>query len=323
MGRPPRPSSPVCNRVTSIVRAGGVAYPNAAELGDLIDASVGKPLPLTIGRGDRTSELALIPVVDCLGGHWGAVSGMSLGGLEQPALVSSVRPEIRAGVPSPAALAGLRAGHSSIRVGPANDPTGAGVREVLAANEGSVVPVVFERGDRQMATTMMPVHGCVGGMELGRVGVILGPRPLPVPLAVKEGVLSVWDSARESVVSIGRVFGPQGVGRIASLLFTDAERDIQDPASVVGISQQVGAVADWATMILILAYVTVFIGLVNLLPLPPFDGGHLALLAIEKVRGGPVDMRRVVPVSAVVMAFLVTFVLATVIVDITKPLPTP
>ena len=34
-------------------------------------------------------------------------------------------------------------------------------------------------------------------------------------------------------------------------------------------------------------------------------------------------MRRVVPVSAVVMAFLVTFVLATVIVDITKPLPTP
>jgi membrane-associated protease RseP (regulator of RpoE activity) len=136
----------------------------------------------------------------------------------------------------------------------------------------------------------------------------------------------VWDSARESVISIGRVFGPQGVGRIASLLFTDADRDLNDPASVVGIGQQVGAVGEqgeWAFMILILAYVTVFIGLVNLLPLPPFDGGHLALLAIEKVRGRPVDMRRVVPVSAVVMAFLVTFVLATVIVDITKPLPTP
>jgi hypothetical protein len=34
-------------------------------------------------------------------------------------------------------------------------------------------------------------------------------------------------------------------------------------------------------------------------------------------------MRRVIPVSVAVMAFLVTFVMATVIVDITKPLPTP
>ena len=55
---------------------------------------------------------------------------------------------------------------------------------------------------------------------------------------------------------------------------------------------------------------TVFIGLINLLPLPPFDGGHLAMLAIEKMRGGrPVDMRKVIPVSAVVMAFFVTFVI--------------
>lgn len=306
-----------------IISAGGVAYPNAAELGDLVNASIGRPLPITVGRGDRTIDLSLTPVVDCLGGSWGGVSGMALSGLDQPAVVRSVRPQLADGVPGPAAEAGLRPGDRLRRVGSALDPTGADVREVFSANQGSVVPVIIQRGDRQIATTLTPVHGCVGGTELGRIGVILGPRPLPVPLAVKEGAISVWDSARESVVSIGRVFGPQGVGRIASLLFTDAERDIQDPASVVGISQQVGAVADWATMILILAYVTVFIGLVNLLPLPPFDGGHLALLAIEKVRGGPVDMRRVVPVSAVVMAFLVTFVLATVIVDITKPLPTP
>jgi membrane-associated protease RseP (regulator of RpoE activity) len=306
-----------------ILAAGGLREPNAEELGDLIDASVGQPLPITVGRGEETVDLTVTPVVDCLGGTWGGVSGMAMGGLDQPARVSAVRDEVRQGIASPAAEAGLRPGDLLVRVGSVDDPTGGEVRKVFSANQGRPVPVDLVRGGERRSTELTPVHGCVGGVELGRIGVILGPRPLPPSLAVRDGVVAVWDSARESVVSIGRVFGPQGIGRIASLLFTDTPRDIEDPASVVGIGQQVGAVADWATVLLILAYVTVFIGLVNLLPLPPFDGGHLALLAIEKVRGAPVDMRRVVPVSAVVMAFLVTFVLATVIVDITKPLPTP
>ena len=309
-----------------ILSAGGVESPGAGELGELIEASIGQPLLLTVARGDEVIDLTLVPVVDCLGGSWGGVSGMALSGLDQPALVAVVRSTLGDGVPSPAAEAGVRPGDLVIRAGPVLDPTGSEVRQVFAQNQGRTVPMILRRGDREVATSLTPVPGCVGGRELGRIGVILGPVPLPPAMAVKEGAISVWDSARESVLSIGRVFGPEGVGRIASLLFTDAERDIEDPASVVGIGQQVGAVGEqgaWAFMILILAYVTVFIGLVNLLPLPPFDGGHLALLVIEKFRGRPVDMRRVVPVSAVVLAFLVAFVLATVVVDITKPLPTP
>ena len=211
-----------------IVRAGGVSYPNAAELGDLVNASVGRPLPVTVGRGDQTIDLALTPVVDCLGGTWGGVSGMALSGLDQPAVVQAVR----LGAPGRRAEPGGR-GRSAARRpvdpgrGRPTDPTGADVRAVFSANQGSVVPLILMRGDQRIATTLTPVRGCVGGTEMGRVGVILGPRPLPVPLALKEGAISVWDSARESVVSIGRVFGPQGVGRIASLLFTDAERDIQ------------------------------------------------------------------------------------------------
>jgi membrane-associated protease RseP (regulator of RpoE activity) len=72
-------------------------------------------------------------------------------------------------------------------------------------------------------------------------------------------------------------------------------------------------------MLLLFGFVNVFVGFLNLLPLPPFDGGHLALLAIEKVRGRPVDMRRVVPVSAAVAAFFILFTIAVVYVDLTKP----
>ena len=59
----------------------------------------------------------------------------------------------------------------------------------------------------------------------------------------------------------------------------------------------------------------------NLIPLPPLDGGHVLMLVIEKVRGRPVDYRRLVPVSATVIVLLSAFALATMVLDVTKPIP--
>jgi membrane-associated protease RseP (regulator of RpoE activity) len=109
------------------------------------------------------------------------------------------------------------------------------------------------------------------------------------------------------------------------LLSTDAPRDRTDPASIVGISREVGAIGeqgDWPYALSVFAYIVIFIGLVNLLPLPPFDGGHLAVLAIEKVRRRSVDLKKLVPVSAVVLALLGFLTISTLVLDIWKPLPT-
>ncbi len=72
-------------------------------------------------------------------------------------------------------------------------------------------------------------------------------------------------------------------------------------------------------MLWIFGLVNVFIGLLNLLPLPPFDGGHLAVLAIEKVRGRRIDMRKMVPISVAVAAVFILLFVAVVYLDITKP----
>jgi membrane-associated protease RseP (regulator of RpoE activity) len=91
---------------------------------------------------------------------------------------------------------------------------------------------------------------------------------------------------------------------------------------VVGIGRavgQTGADGDWALILYFLGFVTVFVGLVNLMPLPPFDGGHLAVLLIEKIRGRAIDQRRVIPVAVAVMGFFVVFVTLTVIADLAKP----
>ena len=124
--------------------------------------------------------------------------------------------------------------------------------------------------------------------KIGRIGIVLGYEHVGVVQSAVEGVKLVGWSVAESFREIGHVFGPQGVGRLFTLLFTNAPRTDNDPTSVIGIGQQIGATSssgDWGGVFLGFAFITVFIGLINLVPLPPFDGGHLFVLLIEKIRG--------------------------------------
>jgi membrane-associated protease RseP (regulator of RpoE activity) len=89
---------------------------------------------------------------------------------------------------------------------------------------------------------------------------------------------------------------------------------------VAGEAAQGGNFGD---IFLIFASFNVFIGILNLLPLPPFDGGHLAILAVEKVRRRKVDVRKLVPLTAAVATFLVLFMTSLIVLDIVKPVPNP
>jgi membrane-associated protease RseP (regulator of RpoE activity) len=183
-----------------------------------------------------------------------------------------------------------------------------------------------ERGGREVTLEMVPELDTVGGVEMGRVGIVLGTERIGLVPSMVAGVKEVGFAIQESVSQVGRVFGPQGIGRIVTLLTSDEQRTPDDATSVVGISQQVGATSttgDWGTILYFFGFVTVFIGLINLVPLPPFDGGHLAVVGYEKVRGKTVDMRKLIPVSAAVIAFFVIFVGATMFLDFAKPIPTP
>lgn len=224
---------------------------------------------------------------------------------------------------APAVTAGLQPGDRIVGVGNVGRPTPMQLLRYTTANVGEPVRFVIDRGGRTLELTITPEEARVGGRTIGRIGIVLGPERSGVLGAVVGGVREVGRSIVESFRQITRLFGPEGIGRVFTLLFTDAKRTAQDPASVVGIGQAVGATGsagDWGTVLYFLAFVTVFIGLVNLVPLPPFDGGHLAVLAIERVRGKQIDMRKLVPIAAVVIAFFVVFVVATILLDLTKPL---
>ncbi|MFN2593731.1 MAG: site-2 protease family protein [Actinomycetota bacterium] len=91
-------------------------------------------------------------------------------------------------------------------------------------------------------------------------------------------------------------------------------------AQIAGHSVEKGRYLD---LIGLIVGFTVFVGLMNLLPLPPLDGGHLAVLAFEGVTGKTVDVRKLIPLAAAVISFFVLLFIAVLYLNIAHPIKLP
>ena len=139
-----------------------------------------------------------------------------------------------------------------------------------------------------------------------------------------------------SVEGLARVFSPAGIGELVSASAGTQERDPEGAVSVVGIASIAGQAAGQGalglfSLVFLLAFLNVFVFLFNIVPLPPFDGGHLAVLAVEKVgnlyrrlRGRPetytVDPRAITAVALPVIAVILIVFITTLWLDISDPI---
>ncbi|WP_144790260.1 M50 family metallopeptidase [Corynebacterium singulare] len=120
-------------------------------------------------------------------------------------------------------------------------------------------------------------------------------------------------------------------GVVASIF--GQERDVNGPMSVVGASRVGGELVErslWSSFFMMLASLNFFLALFNLIPLPPFDGGHIAVIIYEKVRDavrrllgkepkGPADYTKFMPITYA-LAFLLMAVGALIIIaDVINP----
>jgi membrane-associated protease RseP (regulator of RpoE activity) len=235
-------------------------------------------------------------------------------------------------VTSPAYAAGLRQGDVIIAFGSLDRPDQDTFVSYMRSHAGQPIPLTVKRGDRTIHVVVTPMVSPVPGEQPhGRIGILLDQGPVlsrhrvnPI-VAAGRSIQTVGSITSQLVTSLGRVFGPAAIARIFHLL-GGAQRQITDPGGLVAGARIAGEAAQagaWDTLFLLFAEFNLFVGLINLLPLPPLDGGHLAVVVVEKVTRRKVDPRSLVPVAALVAGFLVVLTVSLLYLDIVNPIPNP
>lgn len=249
--------------------------------------------------------------------------------LGRPTVVS-VEPRLE-GAPSPAARAGLREGDEILAVDGRRVEDNDELIALTRAAVGREVTLLVERDGERLTLAVTPVLSTVGDREVGRLGVVLTQevvsRERVNPLvALGRAASTTGDMTVRSLQALGDLFSPEGLSRIGRVLAGQEERGASDPVSVVGaarLSGQAASVGAFDVLLFLFAGFNVFVGLLNLLPLPPLDGGHVAVLVWERVTGRRVDVRRLVPLTALVAGFLILFMVSVIFLDVVRPLPNP
>jgi membrane-associated protease RseP (regulator of RpoE activity) len=248
---------------------------------------------------------------------------------EHRPMVESIEPTLNRQV-SPAVEAGLRPGDEIVAVDGIPVHSVDALIQFTRKRAGQPVKVTIRRSGRTNTVTATPVLASVPGLRqpVGRLGVSLGAvRERTDPLtAIGRSVIITGQSTKDVVLRLGDVFGPSALRRVGQLLVGSGGRTPSDAIGVVGATRVAGAAVKagaWDFFIGLLIGFNIFVAILNLAPLPPLDGGHLAILAYEKLRRRKPDIRRLVPLTALVTSFIVMFALAITYLDIVNPIPTP
>lgn len=241
--------------------------------------------------------------------------------------------------PGPAAEAGIRAGDVIVKVGDTDVGTFDEARVALQKSSGPT-PIVLER-DGQELTKVVDVtqtQRFTGEGDqpttVGAIGIAaaqFGPAQHNALSAVPATFAFTGDLAVELGKSLAKI--PTKVGALVESI-GGGERDPETPISVVGASIIGGDTVDaglWVAFWFFLAQLNFVLGVVNLVPLLPFDGGHIAIAVFEKIRNlmrsargmvaaAPVNYLKLMPATYVVLVVVVGYMLLTVTADLVNPI---
>lgn len=151
----------------------------------------------------------------------------------------------------------------------------------LEINKGKEVTFTVEKEDGSTKeVTINPIKVEQDGTESYKYGFGLSSK-------VEKGfIASVKYAFQKTVTLIHQMI------LIIGSLFT-GKLSLNSLSGPVGIYTVVGetAKAGFVNLIYLLAYISINVGFMNLLPIPAFDGGRLLFLIIEKIKGSPIDSK--------------------------------
>jgi len=186
--------------------------------------------------------------------------------------------------------AGLEAGDRIVSADGAAVETWEAFVNAIRSRPAMALKLTVERAGTTRTVEVVPDAVNAGTARIGRIGA--GPRqpegyadkllirvqhgPLE---AVARGVAKTWDIAIFSLKMLGKML----VGEISW-------RHLSGPVTIADFAGQ-SAQMGWISYVTFLALISISLGVLNLLPIPLLDGGHLMYYAIEIVKGRPVSER--------------------------------
>ena len=258
-----------------LIELNGSRVERFEELEFALLQSLGEPITLAIERGGAELEFAVKPeIIEVLDAF---DRPQQLGDIGvrpfMPASVSQVVAD------SPAERGGLQAGDDIVRIGDVAIESFDHLRSIVERSAGMPLTFVVERGGREETLTVIPndVNGT------GRVGVYPQDQSAFRDLGIGESIWAGVEHTYALAAANLRAVGQMIVG-------TRSTEQLSGPVGIAVMSRSVlerGVVG----FVEFAALISIALGLINLFPIPPLDGGHLLYNGLEALFRRPLNAR--------------------------------
>lgn len=184
---------------------------------------------------------------------------------------------------SPAARAGLKKGDIIVQIDGKNIPDSLALIEAVQAAPNRLLHFTINRAGALHELPVVPDAITVDGQLIGKLKIEV--RSVPemrthqdlLLLAAKKAVQRTWNTSVIMLKMLGKMITGQ-----ASL------KNVTGPLSIADYAGQTAKIG-WISYINFLAFISISLGVMNLLPIPILDGGHLLYYALEVLTGRPVS----------------------------------
>lgn len=191
---------------------------------------------------------------------------------------------------SAAARAGMRPGDRILELGGQRLESWLALVETVSDRAGRALPAVVERDGVRIELTVVPDETVVDGRTVGRIGVAAAEVPglreqlfTVVRYGPVEGlvraVAKTWETSALTLKMIGRML----IGEVSW-------KNLSGPVTIADYAGQTARLGV-AHYLGFMALISISLGVLNLLPIPVLDGGHLLYYVIEILKGSPVSER--------------------------------
>jgi membrane-associated protease RseP (regulator of RpoE activity) len=253
---------------------------------------------------------------------------------------NQVLPVINEVVPNSAAqAAGIQAGDEVISINGKRVTEWYKDVEVIRESQGAELTLVLNRNGEEVVVTTAARLTDIDGTKRYVLGIVndMGLKRSGLLVSIKNSATVTKGFLVESVKSLGKL--PEKIPALWGATVRGEERDANGLVGVVGVARVSGEAVGsdkltpmerLATFVLIVASLNIFVGVFNLLPILPLDGGHMAVAIADSIRAffarlrgrprpAPIDVTVLTPITMVVFVVLATLTLLLLVADVINP----